>query len=127
MSISLNSMSKYETRVLPSLLAYLDKTKSLPKRLVLSLASYIVFYRGSYNGKTIDVNDSPDITDLYRDLWSGYDGGRESIETLVTGVLSYDVVWKGDLSLIPGLTKMVSDYVERILSEGMKPIIEEVI
>ncbi len=65
-SISLNSMSKYRTRVLPSLTGYLEKSEELPNGLTAALAAMIVFYRGSYNGKDIPVNDNPDILDLYK-------------------------------------------------------------
>ena len=39
LSISLNSMSKYKTRVLPSVLEYIKKENALPKRLLFSLAA----------------------------------------------------------------------------------------
>ena len=120
MSISLNSMSKYKTRVLPSVVTYLDKKKQLPERTVFALAAYIVFYRGEFNGEKIETKDNQDILDLYENLWKGFDGSRESIVRIVEGVLGYESNWDGDLNAIPNMTKQVSDYVESILNEGME-------
>src|SRR5690606_23944393 len=46
MSISLNSWSKFETRVLPSLLEYKNRKGSVPQKLSFSLAATIAFYKG---------------------------------------------------------------------------------
>ena len=55
LSIALNSMTKYVTRILPQLLAYADKYHTLPTRLTFALAALIVFYRGKRNEETIKV------------------------------------------------------------------------
>lgn len=44
-SIALNSVSKFKVRVLPSLLAYIEKKGSMPKHLLLSLYKLIEFYQ----------------------------------------------------------------------------------
>ena len=44
-SISLNSVSKFKVRVLPSLLEYIKRTGNTPKNLVFSLAKLIEFYK----------------------------------------------------------------------------------
>jgi Mannitol-1-phosphate/altronate dehydrogenases len=54
-SIVLNSVSKFQVRVLPSILEYNKRNNELPKRLVFSLAALIDFYR---NG---EPNDNADI------------------------------------------------------------------
>lgn len=124
MSISLNSMSKYETRVLPSVLTYLNEKDTLPKRLVAALAAYIVFYRGSFNGKTIDVKDNQDIMELYASLWNGFDGTKPAIDKIVEGVLAYESNWKSNLNFVPGLTQKVASYVEYMLNNGMDQFID---
>ena len=123
MSISLNSMSKYQTRVLPSLLAYFDQNSKLPKRLVAALAAYMVFYRGEYAGKKIDVVDSEDILKLYEDAWKQYDGSKASLDGVVEAILGYESNWKGNLNHIPGLRDQVVHYVTIIFDEGMENLI----
>lgn len=126
LSISLNSMSKYRTRILPSVTGYLEINKTLPKRLVSGLAAYIIFYRGTYNGKTIETNDSADIIDLFDNAWAKYDGSKESLKTLVTTILAYEENWYGDLNHIPGLTELLTDYVDILLKHDMKTLISTV-
>lgn len=50
-SISLNSVSKFKVRVLPSLLEYIKRTGNMPENLILSLAKLIEFYK---NGTPTD-------------------------------------------------------------------------
>ncbi len=127
MSISLNSMSKYETRVLPSLLTYIEQQKTLPKRLVFGLASLIVFYKGERNGEKINIIDGKDIINLYLDVWKLYDGSKESTYKVVSEVLGYKNNWKMDLNKIEGLTDLTADYVYKILTNGIQDAIKEVI
>lgn len=121
MSISLNSMSKYETRVLPSLLKYVEQNKSLPKHLVFSLASMIVFYRGD-----IDVKDSGDIIALYKNAWGLFDGTKESICNVVKNILGYKDNWKMDLNEINGLSELTTEYVYSIITDGIKNAINTI-
>ena len=45
-AISLNSISKFKVRVLPSILAYREKTGELPKQLIFAFGMLLRFYRG---------------------------------------------------------------------------------
>lgn len=44
-SISLNSVSKFRVRVLPSLLTYIERKKEMPQHLLTSFAKLIQFYK----------------------------------------------------------------------------------
>lgn len=127
MSISLNSMSKFKTRVLPSILQYQESKKLLPNRLVFSLAALIGFYRGDRDGIKIDLKDDADILELYRDVWAAYDGTRLGLEMLVEQVLAYDKVWKMNLNEVEGLHKQVTDYLALILEKGMQEAVKELV
>ena len=59
-SISLNSVSKFRVRVLPSILEYIRRFGSIPKRLVFSFAMLIKFYKEG------TPNDLPEVTDFMR-------------------------------------------------------------
>lgn len=126
MSIALNSMPKYETRVLPSLLTYAKEQGKLPKKLVFGLAAMMVFYKGERNGEKIAVQDGADIIALYEEAWKLYDGSKESVKKVVTKVLAYESNWKMDLNKVEGLTDLVTDYVYSILKDGMKEAINQV-
>ena len=124
MSISLNSMSKYRTRVLPSLTSYLDSEGQLPKGLVAALASYIVFYRATYKDMTFETKDNPDIIELYKNLWDSWDESDSGLRTIVETVLGYEANWQGNLNHIPGLTDLVSSYVKIILESSIETLLE---
>ncbi len=123
-SISLNSMSKFKTRVLPSILQYKDLTDELPNRLVFSLSALIAFYRGDRNGETINLKDDEDIIELYKNLWTEYDGSRQGLEILVEKVLGYERNWEMNLNEINGLHRRTTDYLELILEKGMKDAVD---
>lgn len=124
LSISLNSMSKFKTRVLPSILQYQRLNNKLPNRLVFSLAALIAFYRGEREGARIDLKDDRDILELYETLWGTYDGTRQSLEKLVEKVLGYDKNWEMDLNKIDGLHQQVTDDLEMILDKGMQEAVK---
>ncbi len=120
MSISLNSMSKFETRVLPSIIEYNKRFDKLPNKLIFSLASLISFYRGKRNGEQIALADDGEILSMFQNLWSDYDGTNESLKTIASKVLGYEKVWKMDLNQIGGMTDAVTEHLGKIQELGMK-------
>lgn len=126
MSIALNSMSKFETRVLPSLLEYVNRKGELPKKLVFSLAALIEFYKGKRGEEDIKISDDADILDLYKSAWGSYDGTVESLTNVVTTVLGYEKNWKMDLNKIEGLTSAVVEYLSKIEEFGIDEALREV-
>ncbi|OCN00199.1 altronate oxidoreductase [Clostridium sp. W14A] len=127
MSIALNSFSKYETRVLPSLLEYLSRTKELPKHLVFSLAALLEFYRGKRGEESIALSDEDAVLELMKKQWAAYDGTEKSLLNLVRGVLSFESVWKQNLNLVPGLTDAVARDLSEIEKAGMKKAVEQIV
>ncbi|MGH4141019.1 tagaturonate reductase [Clostridium sp.] len=127
MSISLNSMSKYETRDLPSLLEFVKIKGELPKRLVFSLAALIEFYKGKRGEETIKLSDDTVVLELYKTLWDNYDGSESALRNLVTKVLNYKKVWKMDLNEVQGLTDAVTHYLTNIEKLGMQEAIKKVL
>lgn len=124
MSISLNSMSKFKTRVLPSILQYQRINNRLPNRLVFSLAALIAFYRGERDGVRIDLKDDGDILALYQNLWAIYDGTRESLEKIVEEVLGYEKNWEMNLNKIDRMHQQTTDYLEMIIKKGMQEAVQ---
>lgn len=126
MSISLNSMSKFETRDLPSLLEYVNRKGTLPNKLCFSLAALIEFYKGKRGDENIALKDGQDILDLYKSLWSEHDGSNESLRNIVKNVLGYKANWKIDLNEVQGLTDKVSDYLIDIENLGINEAVKKV-
>ena len=122
-SIMLNSFPKYKTRDLPGLKTYLERKGELPKGLVLGLAAIVTYYKGGMRGDVeIVPNDDSAITGLLKDLWASGD-----VRKVAQGVLAAGFIWGEDLNLIPGLTDMVTGYLDLIQREGMRAAVKTVI
>jgi tagaturonate reductase len=127
MSIALNSMSKFETRVLPSVLKYVEKYDKPPVKLAFSLAAYIKFYGGFRGEEVINLADDADILQLYKELWSKYDRSLEGLTNIVTEVLSYEKIWKTNLNNLPSLTKTVAEHLYAIETKGLSEALKVIL
>lgn len=97
LSIALNSVSKFQVRVLPTILEYKKKFGEYPPALTFSLAALIVFYR------TDKANDGEEIMKFMK-------------TATVEEILMRKDYWDNDLSdMIP----LVKKYYEMIENEGM--------
>ena len=126
-SIMLNSFPKYQTRDLPGLKVYLERKGELPKGLVLGLAAIITYYKGGVreDGAPITPNDAPEIMQLLTDLWATGDTRK-----VAEGVLAAkDLIWgeHGDLNQIPGLTDLVTAYLNDIQEKGMLETVKSIL
>lgn len=122
MDISLNSMAKYKSRILPQVLETYKRTGKLPKRLLFSLAALIRFYKGvRENGDAIQLRDDRHHLDMYADLWQ-----ENNYENIVKSVLGLENHWDMDLNSVEGMTELVAKYLENIDKSGVKKALEEV-
>lgn len=119
-SIALNAVSKFKTRVLPSILEYQQRSGTLPKCLVYAFAALIHFYKGTYKGQEIPLKDDDVVIDFLQKEWEQYDGTTSGMSRLTENVLKWKYVWKTDLSEVPGLKKLLSGYLHSIEKEGIQ-------
>ena len=122
LSISLNSTSKFKTRVIPSILKYINVNKKLPKLLLFSLASQIAFNKGQRNGKQIPLKDDPSILAFYKNTWENND-----IPMVVKSILKHVEFWGHDLTKIEGLDKVVTNYLINIENKGMSTALTDLV
>ncbi|PKM93963.1 MAG: altronate oxidoreductase [Firmicutes bacterium HGW-Firmicutes-1] len=127
LSISLNATTKYKTRDLPSVIASIERKGTLPRRLLFSLASQLVFFKGEREGATIPLQDNKEFLELYTKLWAQYDGSYESVESITATYLGLKEHWGIDLNAIEGLNDFITKSVYLILKEGMKKALSEVV
>lgn len=109
-SIALNSISKFQVRVLPSILEYIRRKQRVPQHLSYAFASLIVFYRGEWHGQMLPVNDTPAVVDFFKSVWK-----TEDPASIVQRVLSNHKLWKQDLLSIPGLARSVESHLRQIM------------
>ncbi|MDH3652430.1 MAG: hypothetical protein OEQ53_22255, partial [Saprospiraceae bacterium] len=115
-SIALHSISKFASRLLPSLLLYQELHDRPPKRITAILAALIYMYRGESKGISLPVKDSEAVTEYFQDLWKKLERNSLSRNQLASFILSKKVYWGQDLTRVPRLTNLVIDYL-RLLEE----------
>ena len=124
LSIALNGMTKFRTRILPQLLAGQKATGKLPARLTFALAALIAFYRAERNGETYPVQDDAHWIERYQQLWAQHRDQLISTSELVKTVLSVSEHWEQDLTQVVGLVEQVSLDLDAILLQGMRKAVQ---
>lgn len=109
-AIALNSIAKFQVRVLPSLLEYVDRKNELPENLLRSFAALMVFYKGSYQGEEIPVRDTEEVIVFFKEAWA-----KEEISVMAEDILSNESLWKMDLNTVPHLTSRLTEEIRLLL------------
>jgi tagaturonate reductase len=120
LSIALNGMTKFRTRILPQLLAAQQANGKLPARLTFALAALIAFYQGERGGESYPLQDDAHWLERYGQWWPAYRDGQMGVRSLVEQVLGDKAHWECDLLAVPGLVDQVTVNLEAILSKGMR-------
>ncbi len=114
-SIALNTVSKFKVRVLPSLLEYISIYNKIPVHLTFAFACLIRFYKGTWKGKDLPVNDSIIIVDTITEIWKLNDYAQ-----IVDAVLKNNSFWNQDLTKISNLSPAIAFALEEIENHGIE-------
>ena len=124
LAISLNSVSKWKARCLPSFLGYVEKFGKLPEHLTFSLAALMAFYTGTErkedalighrHGQEYLIKDDVDVLNFFACTSS-----KETKE-FVHAYLSNETFFGKDMIQIEGLSEKVTEYLDAIRKEGME-------
>ncbi|MDZ7691477.1 MAG: hypothetical protein U5K69_10165 [Balneolaceae bacterium] len=121
-AIALNSVSKFRVRVLPSLLSYHERNKELPLRLTFALAALIRFYKGTWQGEAIPINDSEDVVAFMKEAWSS-----NNYNDVATKILTKNDFWHQDLTEITGLAEQVTLFLESMEQHGVSKSLNKLV
>ena len=110
-SISLNSISKFKVRVLPSLLSYFKKESKVPKNLIFSLAALIYFYGKDVSKHNYQLHDDPKNIKFFNSIWRNNKNEKVVIETLSNAEL-----WGENLVKIEPLKENLTQALNAITS-----------
>ncbi len=138
LSISLNSVSKWKVRVLPSIMDFQKANGRLPAALSFSLAALIWFYRGETktpteskgfrNGQAYPIRDDAPVLDFFAKGWAtARTMDPIQLHELAVAVLGQTSFWEKDLNQIPGLTEAVASGLQSIVKNGMRPTVEKLL
>ncbi len=129
LSISLNTVSKYTARVLPSVKAYITDGRGIPKCLTLGMASLIAFYCGAKKtadgyvntreGMEYKVSDDDFVLEFFANKSLSADNSALTAE-----VLSRTDFWGEELTKLAGFEEAVCADLNLIYSKGMRAALE---
>ena len=122
LAITLNYSAKLRGRVVPDLLHYSQRFRTVPQYVALGLAAYLLFMRGTRqapdgtwcgeaNGQEYPINDEQ--AGYFARLWQQHDA-----PSLVRAVLGDANLWGTDLMTLDGLAEAVTRYLRQLLAEG---------
>jgi tagaturonate reductase len=119
--ISLNSLSKWETRDFPTVADNYNKLGKQAKLTTFSLAALLVLYSGQ-SEVSFTPNDTPEFVQFIQSTFN-----KEDIKGWVNGIINNDKIWTAPLKDLPGFADEVAVLVEAILNKGMKAAVTEVL
>lgn len=131
LSISLNSISKWRARVLPSVNAYAEKFNKIPAYLSFGFAALLEFYHGDkvVDGKLIckrgkeeyEVMDDLTVLEFFAAHYN------DNTQEYVKNVCANTEFWGIDLNSIDNFTDKVIAYSTKIRENGMSAALKEVL
>ncbi len=122
LDISLNSVSKYKARCLPTVVDNL-KAGKFPKRLIFGLCCLMEFYNGEYKdgafvgtreGNTYEIKDSKDVLDFFAAV--------KDDEDRVAKILENADFWGEVLTEYEGVLDFCNDKTAEIKKKGIKEV-----
>lgn len=128
LSIALNSVSKWKTRVLPSLKDRFTATDALPPCLTFSMSALAMFYRSDKRGdgcligkrkeQSYEIRDDALILDFFEEH------SAKPTEDYIQALLQNTAFWGEDLSKLGEMTAIVTKHCKDIEQIGMRRAIE---
>lgn len=124
LAISLNSVSKWRARCMPSFLGYVEKMGKLPVHLTFSLAALMAFYTGTEirgkalighrDGQEYNIMDDMPVLEFFRD------NCEKETREFVTAFLGCEDFFGQNLNHVAGLTETIVGYLDDIKANGMR-------
>ncbi len=129
LSISLNSVSKWKARCLPSFKDYIALFGKLPTHLTFSLAALMSFYRstertsdgliGYRKGEVYTILDDAAVLDFFAEA------SKLNNHAFAKAFLSKGCFFGEDMTQYKGLVEAVAGYLDAITDFGMRKAIED--
>lgn len=127
LAISLNSVSKWKARCMPSYLEYQKLFGKLPEHLTFSIAALMAFYTGSEiqnqalighrDGEEYEIHDDLTVLEFFQEY------SQKSPEEYTKAVLSNTDFWGVSL-FQEDAAKKIADYITSIRKDGMRHTLE---
>lgn len=119
--ISLNSLSKWETRDYPTVFDNYKKLDKDAKLTIFSFAALLVLYSGK-SEIAFTPNDTAEFVEFIQSTFKEYD-----INGWVKGIISHKDMWKENFNEVPQFADEVANDVKLILNGGMLKALKSII
>ena len=136
LSISVNSVTKFRIRLLPSLVEHVNRKHQLPRVVAFSLAALVAFYRGtelkdgrlqgSRDGEAYPIEDEMPVLEFFAKAWKQFDKCGD-LDCLCLSVLNHQSFWGFRLEEVEGLFETVKEDLSLILEKGMAGAVKALI
>jgi tagaturonate reductase len=117
-SIVLNSLSKWVTRLLPTLKTYYTKYNKLPQGIVFSYSALLQMYA---NADNYPVQDNEEFVNKIKNAFVN----EKDVLNAVKNILSMENIWGENLDKIPNFSKNITYNIELIRNTGIKDAIKK--
>ncbi len=125
----MNSVSKFKTRCLPTLIDYYQVNQRPPACLSFSLAALLTFYRSNIrvDGKPA-VRDDRRIVDFFLSCWQCRSNeDRVDFPATARWMLGSVDLWGMDLNQLAGLAESVAAALDTICRHGLPSALENLL
>lgn len=116
-SIALNSISKCEYRLLPTILQNIERTGKVPERVTLGFAAWLYIY-GPYGQTIVEPQDTPDVMAALEKMKQSND--------FVKSALAHVDFWGTDLTKYPELVAQVKKNIADIQKVGTRVLVQKI-
>lgn len=132
LDISLNSISKWKARILPTFRDCYKANGKIPRLLTFSFAALLAFYTsdelrdgvliGHRDGQEYNIKDGAEVLEFF-----AKNSKSLPVQDYVAAVASNEKFWGEDLTRYEGFVDTVSGYLAQAAQKGMKQLIHEVV
>jgi tagaturonate reductase len=118
-TISLNSLSKWETRNFPTVLDNWKKAGKVAEKELFTFAALLTLYSGKVD---FTPDDTAEHIEFIQKVWNS-----EDVDATVKAIVENKNIWTVDFTEVAPFVEKVAGYVKVILSEGMAAALKKML
>lgn len=118
-TISLNSLSKWETRNFPTVLDNWNKAGKVAEKEMFTFAALLTLYSGQVD---FTPDDTPEHVEFIRKVWN-----NDDIDATVKAIVENRNIWTVDFTEVAPFVEKAAGYVKTILAEGMAAALKKML
>ncbi len=118
-TISLNSLSKWETRNFPTVLDNWKKAGKVAEKELFTFAALLTLYSGKVD---FTPDDTAEHVEFIQKVWNS-----EDVDATVKAIVENKNIWTVDFTEVAPFVEKVAGYVKVILAEGMAAALKKML